>query len=427
MESFDFRAALQRGLVIPAHPLALNAARQLDEHRQRALSRYYLAAGAGGLAVGVHTTQFAIRDPKVDLYQPVLALAAEEMQRANRPVVRIAGLCGLTPQAIREAEVARTLGYHAGLLSLAALPQAPVDELAAHCRAVANVLPVIGFYLQPATGGRLLPYAFWRKFAEIENVVAIKIAAFNRYQTLDVVRAVAQRHLRELHAEADRANLFIKIPGTPAGLVAVEEAVFHGVPVNVTLLFSTQQYLAAAEAHLRGLERRREAGLGLKVASVASLFISRWDVALNDVLPADMRNTVGIAVGAATYAAAVALRSSDRVTDWVAAGAPAQKLLFASTGVKDAAAPDTLYVRELAARDTINTMPDATLLAMADHGEAPSALAMDGQSAAAVLAAASAVGVDLDALAEKLQRDGAAAFVSAWEAMISSIATKASA
>ena len=192
MESFDFRAALQRGLVIPAHPLALNAARQLDEHRQRALSRYYLAAGAGGLAVGVHTTQFAIRDPKVDLYQPVLALAAEEMQRANRPVVRIAGLCGLTPQAIREAEVARTLGYHAGLLSLAALPQAPVDELVAHCRAVANVLPVIGFYLQPATGGRLLPYAFWRKFAEIENVVAIKIAAFNRYQTLDVVRAVVE-------------------------------------------------------------------------------------------------------------------------------------------------------------------------------------------------------------------------------------------
>ena len=161
MESFDFRAALQRGLVIPAHPLALNAARQLDEHRQRALSRYYLAAGAGGLAVGVHTTQFAIRDPKVGLYQPVLALAAEEMQRANRPVVRIAGLCGLTPQAIREAEVARTLGYHAGLLSLAALPQAPVDELVAHCRAVANVLPVIGFYLQPATGGRLLPYAFF--------------------------------------------------------------------------------------------------------------------------------------------------------------------------------------------------------------------------------------------------------------------------
>ena len=232
---------------------------------------------------------------------------------------------------------------------------------------------------------------------------------------------------RQLHAEADRANLFIKIPGTPAGLVAVEEAVFHGVPVNVTLLFSTQQYLAAAEAHLRGLERRREAGLGIEVASVASLFISRWDVALNDVLRADMRNTVGIAVGAATYAAAVALRSSARVTDLVAAGAPAQKLLFASTGVKDAAAPDTLYVRELAARDTINTVPDATLLAMADHGEAPSALAIDGQSAAGVLAAASAAGIDLDALAEKLQRDGAAAFVSAWEAMISSIATKATA
>ena len=192
MVNSDSRSILQRGVVIPAHPLALNAQRKLDERRQRALSRYYLAAGAGGLAVGVHTTQFAIRDPKVGLYKPVLSLAAEEMTRAGRPVVRVAGVCGQTAQAVSEATIARDLGYNAGLLSLAALPKASVDELIAHCRAVAEVIPLIGFFLQPAAGGRLLPYAFWRKFAEIRNVVAIKIAAFNRYQTIDVVRAVAE-------------------------------------------------------------------------------------------------------------------------------------------------------------------------------------------------------------------------------------------
>jgi len=192
MANSDFRSILQRGVVIPAHPLALNSARRLDERRQRALSRYYLAAGAGGLAVGVHTTQFAIRDPKIGLYRPVLTLATEEMKRFGKPVVRIAGICGPTQQAVSEATIARELGYNAGLLSLAALKTATVDELIAHCRAVADVLPVMGFYLQPAAGGRLLPYSFWRRFAEIENVVAIKMAPFNRYQTLDVVRGVAE-------------------------------------------------------------------------------------------------------------------------------------------------------------------------------------------------------------------------------------------
>lgn len=190
MDAFDFLPLLRRGLAIPAHPLALDAQRRLDERRQRALTRYYLAAGAGGLAVGVHTTQFAIRDPRVGLLEPVLALAAEEMARAARPIVRIAGICGETRQAVAEAETIRRLGYHAGLLSLAALPAATEDELIAHCRAVADVIPVVGFYLQSSVGGRVLPYAFWRRFAEIENVVAIKIAPFNRYQTLDVVRAV---------------------------------------------------------------------------------------------------------------------------------------------------------------------------------------------------------------------------------------------
>lgn len=192
MASSDFRSVLQRGVVIPAHPLALNAHRKLDERRQRALSRYYLAAGAGGLAVGVHTTQFEIRDPRVGLFEPVLALAAEEMSRGNRPLARIAGLCGKTRQAVAEAETIRRLGYDAGLLSLGALREAGEDELIAHCGAVAEVIPIVGFYLQPAVGGRVLPYSFWRRFVEIEAVVAIKVAAFNRYQTLDVVRAVVE-------------------------------------------------------------------------------------------------------------------------------------------------------------------------------------------------------------------------------------------
>lgn len=190
MDAFDFHSALRRGLAIPAHPLALDAQRRLDERRQRALTRYYLAAGVGGLAVGVHTTQFAIREPRFGFFEPVLALAAEEMDRAAQPVVRIAGICGATHQAVDEAELIRGLGYHAGLLSLAALREASEAELLAHCRSVAEVLPLIGFYLQPAVGGRVLPYSFWRQFAEIENVAAIKLAPFNRYQTLDVVRAV---------------------------------------------------------------------------------------------------------------------------------------------------------------------------------------------------------------------------------------------
>ena len=190
------RQTLDEGIVIPACPLALNAHRKLDERRQRALLRHYSAAGAGGVAVGVHTTQFAIRDPKVGLFEPVLALASEEMARLDdtrsRRLVRIAGVCGQTRQAVSEAETAARLGYHAAMVSLAALPDATEDQLVGHCRAVAEILPVIGFYLQTSVGGRPLPYSFWRRFAEIENVVAIKIAPFNRYQTLDVVRAVAE-------------------------------------------------------------------------------------------------------------------------------------------------------------------------------------------------------------------------------------------
>lgn len=190
------RSALDRGVVIPAMPLALTAERRLDERRQRALIRYYAASGAGGLAVGVHTTQFAIRDPKHGLLAPVLALAAEELDRANAgrgvPMIRVAGVCGRTPQAVAEAEMARDHGYHAALLSLSALADATDDALLDHCRAVAAVLPLFGFYLQTSVGGRMLSYGFWRRFADLEGVIAVKIAPFNRYQTLDVVRAVAE-------------------------------------------------------------------------------------------------------------------------------------------------------------------------------------------------------------------------------------------
>jgi Dihydrodipicolinate synthetase family len=184
-------ANLRRGVVIPAHPLALDADRKLDPRRQRALTRYYLDAGAGGLAVGVHTTQFAIR--AAGLFEPVLELAMRSASEwAREPAIMIAGLVGRTAQAMNEARIARGLGYHAGLLSLGSLQDASEDDLIAHAQAVASEIPLVGFYLQPAVGGRVLPVSFWRRFATIENVVAIKIAPFNRYRTLDVVRGVVE-------------------------------------------------------------------------------------------------------------------------------------------------------------------------------------------------------------------------------------------
>lgn len=189
----SLRAALREGRVIPAHPLALTAERRLDERRQVALSRYYCDAGAGGVAVGVHTTQFAIRE--AGLLEPVLRLArdttVDHEQKSGRRVIRVAGVCGRTDQAVREAEQARTIGYDAGLLSLSALKDASNDEALDHCREVAAAIPLFGFYLQPAVGGRVLDHAFWRGFLEIESVVAIKVAPFDRYQTLEVARALA--------------------------------------------------------------------------------------------------------------------------------------------------------------------------------------------------------------------------------------------
>lgn len=194
--NLNIRSHLRAGQVIPALPLALKRTRRWDEQRQRTLVRYYVDAGAGGLAVGVHSTQFAIRDPKIGLYAPVLKLAADTVRdwlgHESRPFILVAGVCGRTQQAIREARLARADGYHAALLSLVALGREPEAVVLRHCRRVAAELPIIGFYLQPAVGGRVFSYRFWREFAEIPELVAIKMAPFNRYQTLDVVRAVME-------------------------------------------------------------------------------------------------------------------------------------------------------------------------------------------------------------------------------------------
>ena len=192
----DVLDALNKGVVIPALPLALNSKRQLDERRQRALMRYYLDAGSGGVAVAVHTTQFAIRLPEIDLFSPVLEIAKEEfdnfMMRTKKPISRIAGVIGKTAQAVNEAQLALENGYHAVLLSLAAFSGESNEKIIAHCREVADIIPIIGFYLQPAVGGRKLDVDFWREFTQIENVIAIKMAPFNRYQTFDVVRGIIE-------------------------------------------------------------------------------------------------------------------------------------------------------------------------------------------------------------------------------------------
>ena len=192
----DVLQTLQDGVVIPAHPLALTSERKLDERRQRALTRYYLHSGAGGVAVGVHTTQFAIHDDKIGLYYPVLQLASETMREFehlhSRKIIKVAGVIGKTEQALHEATSAVSLGYQIGLVSLSAFRTSSDDELIDHCKMIAEVISLFGFYLQPAAGGRILSYNFWRRFIEIENVVAIKIAPFNRYRTLDVLRAIAE-------------------------------------------------------------------------------------------------------------------------------------------------------------------------------------------------------------------------------------------
>ena len=229
-----------------------------------------------------------------------------------------------------------------------------------------------------------------------------------------------------LHAAAARPNLYIKIPGTRAGVKAIEESIFAGVPINVTLLFSREQYLASAEAYLRGIERRIAAGLDPTVESVASLFVSRWDVAVKDQLPPGQRNRLGIAIARRTYKAYRELLASARWQKLAAAGAHPQRLLWASTGTKDPDAPDTLYIEALAAPDTIDTIPDKTLQAFAEHGKLGPPMPADGGDAEAVIAELRALGIDDGALADRLQQEGADAFAKSWTSLLAGIADKTS-
>jgi transaldolase len=249
--------------------------------------------------------------------------------------------------------------------------------------------------------------------------VSLEVSPLLAHDTARTISAA-----KELYARAERPNLFIKIPGTKEGVHAIEEAIFAGVPINVTLLFSREQYVAAAEAYLRGIERRIAAGLDPKVESVASLFVSRWDVAANTQLAPEQRNRLGIAIARRTYKAYRELLVGPRWRLLAAAGAHPQRLLWASTGVKDPAASDTLYLEALAAPDTVNTVPEKTLKAFADHGEIGGAMAADGDDAETVLAELRASGIDDDALAERLQREGAAAFAKSWRALMAGIAAK---
>lgn len=253
----------------------------------------------------------------------------------------------------------------------------------------------------------------------IDGWVSLEVSPKLAYDT-----AATLAQAKALHARAGRPNLFIKIPGTPEGLPAIEEAIFAGVPVNVTLLFTCEQYIAAAEAYLRGVERRIEAGLSPRVCSVASLFISRWDTATAKTLPADLVNRLGIAVGEVSYRAYRDLLSSDRFERLCSFGAVPQRLLFASTGTKDPKASDCLYIDALAAPNSINTMPEKTLHAFADHGRVTATLSAGGGMADSTLFAIERAGVDVAALGAKLQKDGAEAFVKSWDELLDVVKQK---
>jgi transaldolase len=230
----------------------------------------------------------------------------------------------------------------------------------------------------------------------------------------------------DLHARAQLSNLLIKIPGTPEGVAAIEESIAAGIPINVTLLFSQEQYLAAAEAYMRGIERRIAAGLDPKVGSIASVFISRWDKAVMDKVPSELHNQLGIAVAKRTYAAYRALLDSPRWQTLLKAGAMPQRLLWASTSTKDPSASDVLYIEALAAPDTINTIPDDTLRAFADHGHVTQTMPIDGGDSSQVLAQFAKAGVDVTALAGQLQREGAQSFTDSWNKLMQRLASKTS-
>jgi len=253
----------------------------------------------------------------------------------------------------------------------------------------------------------------------VDGWVSLEVSPLLADDTAGTIKAAAQ-----LHARTQRPNLLIKIPGTVAGLPAIEESIFAGVPVNVTLLFSREHFIAAAEAYMRGIERRIVAGLDPKVASVASIFVSRWDVAVKDKVSEEFRNRLGIAIAMRTYKAYRDLLASKRWQNLAASGTRPQRLLWASTWTKDPAAPDVLYVEALAAPDTIDTMPEKTLLAFADHGKANNALLVDEGDAEAVIAEFMRAGIDADALAADLQREGTAAFAQSWSDLMRCIAAK---
>jgi transaldolase len=256
----------------------------------------------------------------------------------------------------------------------------------------------------------------------VDGYVSLEVSPSLAYDTQRSLAAA-----RDLHRRAGKPNLFIKIPGTAEGLPAIEAAIFAGIPINVTLLFSREQYLAAAEAYLRGVERRIDAGLNPAVASVASLFISRWDVAVSGKVPAELTNRLGIAIAQRTYRAYDELLASARFQRAANSGARAQRLLWASTGTKDPKASDILYVKALAAPFTVNTMPDGTLKAFADHGEVGEVLRPDGGECEKTLADFAKAGIDIDALASRLQKEGAESFVKSWNDLMACIESKSAA
>ncbi len=255
--------------------------------------------------------------------------------------------------------------------------------------------------------------------AGVDGFVSLEVSPLLADGTAATIEQAAQ-----LHNQAERANLYIKIPGTPAGLPAIEESIFAGIPINVTLLFSTEQYLAAADAYLKGIERRIEAGLSPDVASVASLFISRWDVAVADEAPEELRNRLGLAVGFHAYRAYRELLDSPRMQRLMNEGARPQRLLWASTGTKDPEASDTLYIEGFASPFTVNTMPEPTLTAFADHGTVGDPVPADGGEADELLARFEAAGIGVAALAERLQEEGKVAFVKSWEELLKTIETQ---
>ncbi|HZT21115.1 MAG TPA: transaldolase [Dongiaceae bacterium] len=256
----------------------------------------------------------------------------------------------------------------------------------------------------------------------VDGFVSLEVSPLLAHDTDSTLAAA-----RDLHRRAGKPNLFIKIPGTPEGLPAIEAAIFAGVPINVTLLFSREQYVAAAEAYLRGVERRIQAGLNPAVPSVASVFVSRWDVAVGGKVPGELTNRLGIAVAERTYKAYRELLASARFQRAANEGARAQRLLWASTGTKDPKASDILYVKALASPFTVNTMPEGTLKAFADHGEVGEVLAPDGGDCEKVLASFARAGIDIDALAARLQDEGAASFVKSWNDLLACIESKSAA